>query len=242
VIEDGVQAYWYRGARHITPSGRVFLVNAGEPHTGEPASPDGYVYRTLNLREEFLAEVAEQMGVPGVPRFQGAVLDDPELQRLISSVHRCLAAAQITESESNILRIATLLIERHSDRHARPPRIGNAPLSIRRAREYLESNFFQNVSLSELVAVTGLSPFYLTRLFVRYVGVPPHTYLEGARIRKARELLDRGIEPADAAIAVGYADQSHLTRRFKRFLGITPGQYRGQSNIRQDKRPQVRDI
>src|SRR5687768_16923203 len=37
-IEEGVQAYHYRQARHVTPAGQMFLVNAGEPHTGEPAS------------------------------------------------------------------------------------------------------------------------------------------------------------------------------------------------------------
>jgi AraC-like ligand binding domain len=48
LIESGAQAYWYRGARHVTPEGHVFLVNPGEPHTGESATTCGYVYRTLN--------------------------------------------------------------------------------------------------------------------------------------------------------------------------------------------------
>jgi AraC-like DNA-binding protein len=242
-IESGVQAYWYRGARHVTPAGRIFLVNAGEPHTGDPVSSGGYIYQTLNLREEFLAQVAEQLSIRGVPRFPGAVLDDPDLRQLISKVHQCLAeGGPILESESIILQIATLLIEHHCDRHARAPRIGEEPLAVRRAREYLDSNFVQNISLADLATVAGLSSFYLTRLFVRSIGVPPHLYLEGVRVRKARELIDQRMELADAAIAVGYADQSHLTRRFKRFLGITPGQYRGQSKIRQDKRPPLCEI
>jgi AraC-like DNA-binding protein len=107
---------------------------------------------------------------------------------------------------------------------------------MRRAREYLESSFSEDISLSDLAAVVGLSPFYLARTFERQIGVPPHTYLEGVRIRKARELLDQGAKLADAAIAVGYSDQSHLTRRFKRFLGITPGQYLRESKIRQYER------
>jgi AraC-like DNA-binding protein len=70
-----------------------------------------------------------------------------------------------------------------------------------------------------------LSPYYFARAFESEIGVPPHAYLEGVRIRKAREFLDRGDTIVSAALSVGYSDQSHLTRRFKRFLGITPGQY-----------------
>ncbi len=42
-VEQGVQAYTYRGVRRVTPAGHVFLVNPGESHTGEAAAADGYV-------------------------------------------------------------------------------------------------------------------------------------------------------------------------------------------------------
>jgi AraC-like DNA-binding protein len=38
-------------------------------------------------------------------------------------------------------------------------------------------------------------------------------------------MIAAGTRPADAAAAVGFADQSHLNRHFKRILGITPGRY-----------------
>src|SRR5579863_5737223 len=47
LVEIGAQSYWYRGERHTTPAGQIFLVNPDEPHTGEAATPEGYVYRTL---------------------------------------------------------------------------------------------------------------------------------------------------------------------------------------------------
>ena len=53
-IETGVQAFCYRHARHITPAGQMFLVNAGEAHTGEPGSEQGYVYRTMYPRAALL--------------------------------------------------------------------------------------------------------------------------------------------------------------------------------------------
>ena len=47
LVKSGAQSYTYNGTRHITPAGNIFVVNAGEIHTGEAASENGYVYRTL---------------------------------------------------------------------------------------------------------------------------------------------------------------------------------------------------
>jgi AraC-like DNA-binding protein len=236
VIESGAQAYWYRGSRHVTPQGHVFLVSPDEPHTGEAAASGGYVYRTLNAPKNFLTQVAQELGLVGVPSFKGAVLDDSTLVDLLRGVHRCLIenGASI-ECETRILSAMSHLVRHHSHSITGYPSLGKEVRATRRAREYLECCFSDNISLSELAAIVGLSPFYLARCFDRQVGIPPHAYLEGVRVRKARELMDKGVKLAEAAIAVGYSEQSHLTRRFKRVLGITPGQYLRESKIRQDR-------
>jgi len=238
LVESGAQAYWYRGERRITPEGQVFLVNPGEPHTGESATPAGYVYRTLYPRADLLARIAEDMGIGCLPHLKGAVLNDPALAGILSQLHQRLMEQGLqSECESLILTGLAHLIEHHSENSTAPKRAGNERQAVRRAREYLEANFSEDVPLSELAAVASLSPFYLARAFEREVGMPPHAYLEGVRIRRAREFLDRGSDLISTALAVGYSDQSHFTRRFKRFLGITPGEYSRASKIRQDWPP-----
>src|SRR5262249_38141907 len=81
------------------------------------------------------------------------------------------------------------------------------------------------------------SPFHFARAFEKEIGLPPHAYLEAVRLRKARELLDRGEPIVEAGLRLGYSDQSHFTNRFKRALGITPGQYIRQRRILQDVSP-----
>jgi transcriptional regulator GlxA family with amidase domain len=48
------------------------------------------------------------------------------------------------------------------------------------------------------------------------------------RLRAARALLARGREPAQVAIEVGFADQSHLGRWFRRTYRLTPAAYQRQ--------------
>ena len=44
------------------------------------------------------------------------------------------------------------------------------------------------------------------------------------RVERARQMLERGADPAAAALAVAFYDQSHLSRHMRRFLGVTPGE------------------
>jgi AraC-like DNA-binding protein len=228
LVEAGTQAYSYRGARHVTPAGQVFLVNPGEPHTGEAAAPGGYLYRTMYPSPELMERIsADASGRRTVPFFAAAVIrDDRMLARLLADFHRVVAeSGSRLAMETLLLSALTRLIEGHADDRFVRRRVGRERAATRLAREHIDASYGSDISLSRLSALVGLSPFHLARAFEKEVGLPPHVYLDAVRIRRAREMLDRSVPIAEVAIAVGYADQSHLTHRFKRQLGITPGQY-----------------
>jgi AraC-like DNA-binding protein len=238
LVESGVQSYLYRGTRHVTPAGNIFLVNPDEPHTGEAAAPEGYVYRTVYPSVELLAQVAGDVGTHAkIPFFKAAIIDDPLLARRLTRFHASLAKqAPNIERESLLFEALTCLITRHADPTVLPKPIGRERRAVRIARDHMEAAFGDDISLSVLADLVSLSPYYFARAFQNEIGLPPHAYLEGVRLTKARQFLDRGMDLATTALAVGYSDQSHFTRRFKRFLGITPGQYIRESKIRQDLR------
>lgn len=227
LVEDGVQSYVYRGARHVTVPGEVFLVNPGEAHTGEPATPRGYIYRTLCVGVNSLAQISRECTRNrGVPSFREAVIRDRPLASLLSRFHRALACGSgKLECESLLLSSLTDLFVRHADEHFVGVAARSERPAVRMAREYLESQYSTDVSLSELASVVRLSPHHLARVFQREVGLPPHAYLEQVRLRHACALLQAGHSIVRAALTVGYPDQSHFTRRFKRVFGVTPGRY-----------------
>jgi hypothetical protein len=92
VVEAGVQAFSYRGARHVTPAGQVFIVNPGEPHTGEAATQGGYVYRTVYPRPALMQQVAADVTVrAALPFFTRAVIHDESLSERLVRFHRVIA-------------------------------------------------------------------------------------------------------------------------------------------------------
>jgi AraC-like DNA-binding protein len=240
LVESGAASYWYRGAQRVASAGQVFIINPDEPHTGDPATPGGYVYRVLYPRVEHLVQVAGDIGTPAtLPFFKDSVLRDHHLSAMLSNFHKRLAAkASSARCEALLLRALARLMTHHTDPRITPRSVGRERPAVRSACEYIQAHFAEDVSLSKLASLVSLSPYYFARAFEREIGLPPHAYLENVRIRKAREFLDRGHTVVSAALLAGYVDQSHFTHRFKRFLGITPGQYVQNSRIRQDRSKQ----
>jgi AraC-like DNA-binding protein len=72
----------------------------------------------------------------------------------------------------------------------------------------------------------GLSERQLQRVFLDHVGVTPKVYTRVARLRSfARDATSATL--AEAAMAAGYADQSHLCREVRALTGVSPRRLRG---------------
>jgi AraC family transcriptional regulator len=97
----------------------------------------------------------------------------------------------------------------------------------RRVLGHIEAHIDQNLSLTHLAAVAGMSTSHFKTLFRRSMGVPVHEYVVQRRVERAKGLLQQGKLPAgEIALASGFAHQSHMARCMRRVLGVTPTQLR----------------
>jgi AraC-like DNA-binding protein len=92
----------------------------------------------------------------------------------------------------------------------------------------IDERYASRLTLAELAGIAHVSPFHLVRTFKQQIGLSPHAYLNQVRIRRAKELLQRGASPAEAALSVGFYDQSHFGRHFKRTVGVSPARFAAQ--------------
>lgn len=229
VIESGALAFDYRGEQVVATPGDINLAIPGETHNGFAATSQGWRYRMFYLPARLLQQAVSEVAgrEKGMPYFLRGVIQDPPLARQIRALHVALEGPEtsLLEEESRLLCVLAKLAMRHAEEPPLPVTIGRSRHAVARAREYLEANFVENVSLDQLSRVAGLSRFHFLRLFRREVGLPPHTYLNQVRVHRAKDLITLGLPLVEAALAVGFVDQSHLTRQFKRRLGVTPGAY-----------------
>ncbi|WP_077798334.1 AraC family transcriptional regulator [Streptomyces sp. JHA26] len=236
-IADGVEVFHHGGGDQYAGAGSLALINPDTPHTGRAGVPEGWRYGAVYPAPELVSAIAaETTTLRGTPGFVRPVFDDPYAAEL---VHRVLRAAD----EGNALAADTLLRVAVT----RLLRLNGGPLPRRqvrtagarvaaRARAVLEERMADPPRLETLAAELGSSPFALLRAFRDAYGMPPHTWLTDARVRRARRMLDAGAAPAEAAVAVGFTDQPHLNRHFARIVGVPPGAYQRERKNVQDAR------
>lgn len=99
-------------------------------------------------------------------------------------------------------------------------------LSGRRLKDvlaHIEDNLSQDLSLTDIAAVAGLSVSHFKNLFRESVGLPAHQYLIRRRVERAKSLLAEGkMSISQIAFETGFAHQSHLARHMRRLLGVSP--------------------
>jgi AraC family transcriptional regulator len=93
---------------------------------------------------------------------------------------------------------------------------GLARWQLRKAVEYMEANLLEDIRLSELAGITGLSPSHFARAFKVSMGLTPHRWLSEQRIHRAKRLMKKDGKPVSvAAHLAGFASQSHFTKAFR---------------------------
>jgi AraC-like DNA-binding protein len=229
VTEGGAGWCVTRGMSDVGASRSIMVFNPDEPHQGGVAGSAPWRYRGLYIDDATFSEICGKMGErpAATPYFNGSfVKEDAQLADLLVRAHLALEArdARLTR-ESLFLAGIARLVERHGRPRPPSPKAGREPGPVRRALDYMQANLARDLSIHELAACAGLSPFHFVRCFRKATGLPPHACLTQLRLDRARLLLGDGRSPADVALAVGFYDQSHLIRHFKRTYGITPGQY-----------------
>jgi AraC-like DNA-binding protein len=216
----------FRGKAHRATDGAVGLLE-----------PDG-IFRhlqipvaesvgKLHIEASVMGDARRALGARnGAIRVRTVITRSPELFQALSQLHAALEQeAAGLERQELFARALERVFADGVDGSVAPQSQGYETAAIRRARDILHARFSEQVSLQELADATGLSQFYLLRVFGRSLGLPPHQYQMHLRLARARALLRRGEPASQVAVAVGFADQSHFVRAFRRFHGLTPGMF-----------------
>lgn len=97
---------------------------------------------------------------------------------------------------------------------------------------YINSNICDKLSLEELAARAGLSPFYFTRLFKKETGYTPHEYIILSRINIAKFYLKSSTYSIkEICFNSGFSSESSFCSTFRKVCGMTPSEYRENNNI-----------
>jgi AraC-like DNA-binding protein len=219
IVDDGLVTFDLDRHEHGAMPALVTLLPPHVPHDGRNATPAGFRKRVL-----YLDAAVFDAGLVGRAVDEPGVKDAP-LRDRISRLHAALSApGETLQAESRLALIEDRLRQHLRDRTPTPADVHDPGLAAR-LRDLLDASVPSGLSLADAAGRLGVSAAYLVRAFTREYGLPPHRYLTGRRLDRARRLLLDGRPPAVVATESGFYDQSHLTRHFQRLLGTTPTRY-----------------
>lgn len=225
LVENGERVLRCKNQEHAIKRGDVLLFSPGDSHACVQ-SGDALDYRGLNITKEVMLDLAEEVTLRReLPGFSQPVIRDEEVAYYLRSLHELVmkGSGEFGKEEALLLLISRLIRE-----YSRPfgPSVPGCGDEIESACAFMERHYAQRISLDQLCRCAGLSKSTLLRAFTRSKGVTPYSYLVNIRIGRAKELLEQGIPPLEAALRTGFSDQSHFTNCFHRFIGLSPGVYR----------------
>jgi AraC-like DNA-binding protein len=107
---------------------------------------------------------------------------------------------------------------------------------VERTKELLARDLANPPTLEMLGQEVGCSPFHLSRVFSREVGLTISQFLRNLRMERAAELLRTGrYNVTEAATEVGYSSLSHFSKAFCETIGCCPVLYPAAKNVILDR-------
>lgn len=91
---------------------------------------------------------------------------------------------------------------------------------------YIETHIREKIRLSDLADEAGYTPFYFSRLFSAYMGMPVTGYIRIRKLQHAAVSLLEGNKVLDVALLYAFDSHEGFTRAFTRLFGSTPSTVR----------------
>ena len=221
---------------HLAP-GNLLYIPAGTPYklkskymravaicfdpTDEEAMPDERLSPVLT--SEYDEAKCHKNGVTA-PLDKYILLEDLESERdgLIRMCNIFTSAEGHYKARlSAMLKLLLLKIIESSDENALPGRM------VEELDNYIRDNCGDEISNTEIGAIFGYHPFYVSRILKERKGITLRQYIISYRLKNAKRLLElTDKSTAEIAEECSFTDASYFAKTFKAAFGITPKEYR----------------
>ncbi len=127
---------------------------------------------------------------------------------------------------SLVMELIYMIVKDSEKLHKREQIKSNNHIIIERTIKYIKQNLTADLSLEKVAHFAGMSPIHFHNCFKTATAHTLHQYVEGLRIKKAKNLLvTTDYTLTKIAYECGFSSQSYFSYIFKRRTNLTPKEY-----------------
>lgn len=128
---------------------------------------------------------------------------------------------------ADLIRLYALLVRKFERKDAGKNRNMVKVRHFQEALFYIEKEYANNITLSDVAKAINYNPNYVSYLFVAYTGGNFKKYLDSFRVNKAIELIRQSEDTfADISVQCGFSSIRTFNNVFRKITGMTPSQLR----------------
>jgi AraC family transcriptional regulator len=212
-------------------AGDVVIVPAKAPHSA--CWDEGASFTLLSIEPKFLAHIAHEFISPDrveiLPHF---ARPDPVIYEIVSALKSKLEFDQKVDQmyvNSAATFLTTHLIEHYSVRrhNIREDTNSLSHKDLQQVTDYINAHLDQNLGLTDLSNLVGISYYHFARLFKKSTGSSPGRYLIECQLERATHLLvSTNLGISEIAKCTGFSSHTHFGYTFRKHFSVSPNQYR----------------
>ncbi|NLI21958.1 MAG: AraC family transcriptional regulator [Clostridiales bacterium] len=236
---SGTRKYFIEDSAYFINVGNVVLIDQSEIHKASSVHDEPHARVVLNFCEELIAPVARcfpdvdllalfHSGQKVLALDMRARAQTEEILAKLVTAGACETPTAVAMRRLLLCELLVLLTEykaSQSKAERDAARISNKTIDA--VAGYVSAHYREKLTLDVLAGRFHLSRCYLSRLFKQTTNIGVMEYVNGVRLRAAKDLLENTATPvSEVAQEVGYATPGHFSRMFRIGTGLSPKEYR----------------
>lgn len=214
------------GKKLRLPENTAFYIPAGMPHSYRAAEKDWYVDWMCFSGYEALALI-KKWGLTNFAKLGNPLADT--MHEIMQKAYYELKGDKIYGSSvaSGLLYTLMLELRQGVDSRFSQSLAATHTDSYSEVLRYIEDHYSEQIRLSDLAELAGITEQHLCRLFKTNLEMRPMEFITRVRIMHAKEMLMFSEKPiSEISAESGFQDSSYFSVVFKKYEGMSPAEFR----------------